>query len=67
MDVWDTDTQVKYDDTEDVSPDEESPYAETINIDDEPIQEGDVEIEDPLHPKKSKPVVPASRDSGTLF
>ncbi|WP_297525688.1 penicillin-binding protein 1A [Sulfurovum sp.] len=68
MDVWDTDTQVQNDeDMTDVSPDEESPYAETINIDDEPIDEGPVENDDPLHPKRTEPVVPASKDSGTLF
>ncbi|BAF71310.1 penicillin-binding protein 1A [Sulfurovum sp. NBC37-1] len=68
MDIWDSDTQVQYpDDATDVSPDEESPFAETINIDDEIIQEGPVNIDDPLHPTRNEPVVPASRDSGTMF
>jgi penicillin-binding protein 1A len=68
MDIWDSDTQIQYpDDVEDISPDEESPYAETINIDEETIEEGPVNDDDPLHPKRTEPVVPASRDSGTLF
>jgi penicillin-binding protein 1A len=68
MDIWDSDTQVQYaDDVSDISPDEESPFAETINIDDDVINEGPVDDDDPLHPRRTEPVVPASKDSGTLF
>jgi len=68
MDIWDSDTQVQSaDDVSDISPDEESPFAETIKIDDDVIDEGPVDDDDPLHPRRNEPVVPASKDSGTLF
>jgi len=68
MDIWDADTQVEQENRiSDIDPDEESPFAETINIDDEEIQESPVDDADPLHPRRSEPVVPASKDSGTLF
>ena len=68
MDVWDADTQAAHEDEmSDIGPDEESPFAETINIDDDPVEEGPVNNDDPLHPRRSEPVVPASKDSGTLF
>jgi penicillin-binding protein 1A len=40
-------------------------YAETIDIDGE--ESGEVEEDDPLHPKRKVPKTPVSEDSGTLF
>jgi len=53
------------DDAEDINPEEDMGMAETINIDEEPMQ--DQEDDDPLHPRRNVPEVPVSHDSGTMF
>jgi len=53
------------DDAEDINPEEDIGMAETINIDEEPMQEQ--EDDDPLHPRRNVPEVPVSNDSGTMF
>jgi penicillin-binding protein 1A len=53
------------DDAEDINPEEDMGMAETINIDEEPMQ--DQEDDDPLHPRRNVPEVPVSNDSGTMF
>ena len=56
---------INIDDNDDVTPEEEMGLAETVNIDEE---EGDSYADDdPLHPRRSAPVVPDSEDSGTMF
>jgi len=68
MDQWESDTQISYPDSSEAEQaEQESPFAETIHIDDDPVTESTVEESDPLHPKRTEPVVPASRDIGTLF
>ena len=53
------------DDAEDISPEEDIGMAETVNIDEEPMN--DQEDDDPLHPRRNVPEVPVSNDSGTMF
>ena len=53
------------DDAEDINPEEDIGMAETVNIDEEPMQ--DQEDDDPLHPRRNVPEVPVSHDSGTMF
>ena len=52
---------------EDISPEEETGLAETLNIDEDPQEEIQAEEDDPLHPKRNVPQTPVSEDSGTLF
>ncbi len=51
---------------EDISPEEDTGLAETLNIDEDPDEEVQEE-DDPLHPKRNVPKTPVSEDSGTLF
>jgi len=53
------------DDGDDISPEEDTGMAETINIDEDPNDEPDEG--DPLHPKRVAPTRPDSHDSGTMF
>jgi penicillin-binding protein 1A len=53
---------------DDIAPEEEMGLAETINIDEDTVTEGEEEEDDdPLHPKRNVPKTPVSEDSGTLF
>ena len=52
-------------DDEDISPEEDTGLAETINIDEDPLEDQDTG--DPLHPKGNIPKTPVSEESGTLF
>jgi len=52
---------------EDISPEEDTGLAETLNIDEDLEEEEAQEEEDPLHPKRNVPKTPVSEDSGTLF
>jgi len=53
---------------EDIDPDEnEMGMAETINIDEDPDDEGGEDSGDALHPDKKVPLTPVSNDMGTLF
>ncbi len=51
-------------DNETIMPEEETGLAETINIDEDPLEE---EEGDALHPKRDVPTRPDSEDSGELF
>ena len=54
------------DDADDISPEEDTGMAETINIDEDPA-ESMPDDDDPLHPRRKVPDVPVSHDSGTMF
>ncbi len=52
----------------DIDPEDgEIGLAETLNIDEDPVNEEEEEEGDPLHPKRNVPKTPVSEDSGTLF
>ncbi|SFZ98210.1 Multimodular transpeptidase-transglycosylase [hydrothermal vent metagenome] len=61
----DDDTYILDNKYEDISPEEDMGMAETIDIDEDPNAEP--EESDPLHPTRNTPIVPASKDSGTMF
>ena len=64
MDVYEDEYGVITMEDEDISPEEDIGLAETVNIDEDPIEYQDY---DSLHPKRTAPEEPDSQDSGTMF